>query len=235
LVTNPHDELPIKESDAVQWHQKVGANPKLKQLAERGDPEAQFVYATYLRDDTCYVRQYLTDRFDIHWVNPLAREGVGWLRKAAEQGYPPAKARVALDYVFDAATAEMDANKAKAEADYADAARWYRKAAEHGNRGAQAELAGFYEKGTGLPPSYADAAEWFLAAAKRGEGEAQYEIGIYSYEGSGIRQDYEVAFLWWKRYVAPGPPKRDISTPDEWIRHYFTVRRLLTSRRGCRR
>lgn len=55
--------------------------------------------------------------------------------------------------------------------DYAEAARWYRKAAERGNPRAQHDLAVLYGKGLGVPQDYVRAYVWFdLAAAGFGHG-----------------------------------------------------------------
>ena len=50
--------------------------------------------------------------------------------------------------------------------DYAQAALWYRKAAEQGNAGAQEALGDLYDTGRGVSRDYAEAYFWYdLAAA----------------------------------------------------------------------
>ena len=44
--------------------------------------------------------------------------------------------------------------------DYAEAARWYRKAAEQGNAIAQTNLGTMYFQGQGVPQDYAEAVRW---------------------------------------------------------------------------
>jgi uncharacterized protein len=51
--------------------------------------------------------------------------------------------------------------------DYAEAAKWYRKAAEQGNASAQAALGGMYANGDGVPQDYVKAHKWFNLAASR--------------------------------------------------------------------
>jgi hypothetical protein len=46
--------------------------------------------------------------------------------------------------------------------DYAEAAYWYRLAAEQGCADAQYELAYLFEHGLGVPLDYAEAAHWYL-------------------------------------------------------------------------
>ena len=51
---------------------------------------------------------------------------------------------------------------------YAEAARWYRKAAEQGTPKAQINLGVMYHKGEGIPPDYVQAHMWFNIAAAKG-------------------------------------------------------------------
>jgi TPR repeat protein len=58
--------------------------------------------------------------------------------------------------------------------DDAEAARWYRKAAEQENEEAQRLLGEMYRDGRGVPKDYVQAYMWFnLAAARRSEPAAQ--------------------------------------------------------------
>jgi TPR repeat protein len=53
--------------------------------------------------------------------------------------------------------------------DDAEAMQWYRKAAEQGDKMAQANLGEMYAKGHGVPQDYVLAHKWLnLAAAERG-------------------------------------------------------------------
>ena len=52
--------------------------------------------------------------------------------------------------------------------DYAQAAEWYRKAADQGFAGAQVNLGLLYANGQGVARDYAEALKWFRSAADRG-------------------------------------------------------------------
>ena len=52
--------------------------------------------------------------------------------------------------------------------DYAEAMRWYRKAADQGNAVAQYNLGGLYENGRGVAQDYAEAMRWYRKAADQG-------------------------------------------------------------------
>jgi len=51
--------------------------------------------------------------------------------------------------------------------DYAEAAKWYRKAAEQGDANAQSNLGIMYAKGQGLPQNYVLAHMWYNITALR--------------------------------------------------------------------
>jgi TPR repeat protein len=56
--------------------------------------------------------------------------------------------------------------------DYAEAAKWYRMAAEQGNADAQATLGFRYERGQGVPRDYVLAHMWLSLAAANGSSAA---------------------------------------------------------------
>ena len=62
--------------------------------------------------------------------------------------------------------------------DYAEAARWFRKAAEQGDAGAQFNLGVTYDRGKGVPQDYAEALRWYLKAAGQGHARAQFNVGV---------------------------------------------------------
>lgn len=80
--------------------------------------------------------------------------------------------------------------------DYAQAAYWYRKAAEQGLAGAQFLLGNAYDKGEGVPQDYAQAAIWYRKAAEQGFPEAQSILGICYSLGKGVPQDFAEAYFW---------------------------------------
>lgn len=82
--------------------------------------------------------------------------------------------------------------------DYAEAALWYRRAAEQGNVKAQHNLANMYEHKQGLPADYALAAAlaWYRRAAEQGYQPAQLNLGAMYAEGRGVKRDYVQAYKW---------------------------------------
>ncbi len=57
--------------------------------------------------------------------------------------------------------------------DYAEAVRWYRKAAEQNYAKAQSNLADCYENGRGVMKDDAEAYKWLLLAAGQGDARAK--------------------------------------------------------------
>ena len=60
--------------------------------------------------------------------------------------------------------------------DYAEAMKWYGKAADQGYVRAQCNLARMYAHGHGVPPDPAEAARWYRKAADQGFARAQYSL-----------------------------------------------------------
>ena len=70
--------------------------------------------------------------------------------------------------------------------DYAEAARWYRKAADQGDVAAQFNVGVMYERGQGVPQDYAEAARWYRKAADQGYAAAQGNLGNLYAHGQGV-------------------------------------------------
>lgn len=88
--------------------------------------------------------------------------------------------------------------------DYAQAAVWFRKAAEQGNFGGEAMLALLYRDGLGVKQDEAQAAVWFRKAADQDFPSAQLELGTLYHRGRGVEQDDAQAALWWLKAAKQG-------------------------------
>jgi TPR repeat protein len=67
--------------------------------------------------------------------------------------------------------------------DYAEAMRWYRKAADQGDAGAQGTIGAMYCFGQGVPQSYAEAMRWYRKAADQGNAAGQQSVGAMYFQG----------------------------------------------------
>jgi serine/threonine protein kinase/WD40 repeat protein len=70
----------------------------------------------------------------------------------------------------------MYENGVGVETNYAEAARWYREAADRTNAYAQIHLGWMYEYGLGVNTNYAEAVHWFHKSADQGNGDAQNDL-----------------------------------------------------------
>ena len=87
--------------------------------------------------------------------------------------------------------------------DMAQAAAWYRKAADQGIVQAQFNLALLYSQGDGVPRSLDDAREWFVKAADQGDPRATYALAnLYSDEGQA--QNYPEALKLYQKGAEGG-------------------------------
>jgi TPR repeat protein len=87
---------------------------------------------------------------------------------------------------------------------YAQAAFWYRKAAEQGSADAQDALGDLYNSGQGVRQDYAQAALWYRKAAEQGNDEAQDALGDLYDLGQGVPKDYAQAALWYRKAAEQG-------------------------------
>ncbi len=73
--------------------------------------------------------------------------------------------------------------------DYAEAEKWYRKAAEQGFAPAQFDLGFMYFFGLGVTQDYAETARWYRKAAEQGYAVAQFRLGEMYALGQGVPKD----------------------------------------------
>lgn len=89
--------------------------------------------------------------------------------------------------------------------DYAEAAKWFRKAAESGHKFAQTSLGACYEKGGhGFSKDYAQAVKWYRRAADQGEAYAQNNLGACYGNGIGVPKDRVEAVKWYRKAADQG-------------------------------
>ena len=80
--------------------------------------------------------------------------------------------------------------------DYAEAAYWYRLAAEQGNEAAQFNLGMLYQQGYGVRQDLRDAAYWYELAAAQGSGKATEQLDILRNAGLKVCNNfYETVYV----------------------------------------
>ena len=80
--------------------------------------------------------------------------------------------------------------------DYAEAALWFRCAAEAGHAAGQNNLAGLYLRGDGVARDIDQAAKWYRRAADQGHRAAQFILGRMHAAGQGAPKDLVAATMW---------------------------------------
>ena len=86
----------------------------------------------------------------------------------------------------------------------AEAAKWYRKAAEQGDVMAQYSLGGMYFRGEGVSQNFTEAVKWFRKAAEQGDAYAQVNLGFMYGTGEGVPMNYVKAYMWYSLSKAQG-------------------------------
>jgi len=90
--------------------------------------------------------------------------------------------------------------------DSAQAAFWYRKAAEQGHMDAQHFLGFMYANGEGVRPDGQQAVFWYRKAAEQGDADAKYNLGVMYRDGQRVLQDYSEAVSWFRGAAEQGQP-----------------------------
>lgn len=186
----------------------------LEPLATEGNSKAQLWLATY----------YERVRNDFASSNK-------WLRRAAEQGHTTAQSSLgyrllygkgcepnweqAMTFLYGAASKD-DADAMRligdcfihgiggVKRDFAEAVKWYRKAAEKGHVPSQYNMAISYKQGTGVPQDERQATYWWEKAAEQGLPIAQYNTAISYRDGLGVQQDSSRAQYWFEQAAKNG-------------------------------
>lgn len=73
--------------------------------------------------------------------------------------------------------------------DPALSAWWYRRAADHGDPGAQNQLGYFYVWGIGVQQDFSEAVRWFMRAAGAGLQQAKLNLAVMYLRGRGVSRD----------------------------------------------
>ena len=94
--------------------------------------------------------------------------------------------------------------------DYAQAAIWYRKAADQSHALAQFNLGLMHAEGQGVPQDPAEATVWFQKAARQGDAGAQFNLGLGFQRASLDRQRLDIpesrieAYKWFQLAATQG-------------------------------
>jgi len=80
--------------------------------------------------------------------------------------------------------------------DYAEAVKWFRKAAAQNYAPAQSMLGSCYANGQGVAKNKVEAVKWFRKAAEQNDATAQNDLGVRYANGQGVAKDDAEAVKW---------------------------------------
>ena len=150
-------------------------------------------------------------RSDMNPHGALTRRGTGDLvsrgladLERSEQAKPTSIGR---EECYERGTRLLDeANYIQPEHDrkLAEAAIWFRGAADQGHADAQFELGFLCSTGRGVPQDDAEAVRRYRRAADQGHAEAQFHLGCMYSEGRGVPQDDAEGARWCRRAAEQG-------------------------------
>ena len=103
---------------------------------------------------------------------------------------------------------------------YTEAVKWYRKAAEQGNKEAQSFVGQCYVLGLGVKKDYKQAIYWFRKAAEQGDKDVQYILGHCYYTGDGVKKDYKQAVYWFRKAAEQGVARAQSVLGDCYAKGY---------------
>ena len=126
---------------------------------------------------------------------------------------PPAPAKEITDLLAKAEAGQADAQTIAGvlyeigrgvAKDDAQAAKWYRKAADQGVAEAQFNLALLYKSGRGVPKDLTEASNWMRKSADQGNAKAQFNLGVMYEKGEGLPKNDVEAIRWFTAAAEQG-------------------------------
>jgi len=192
------------------------AFPLIEEAANNGNPRAMYIMARYCNDGNETVKINKKERNNwcekaFRYKEPLSMYGYAYwclkdeqsklysmifndIKSLAESG--DILAQVIIGYMYE--------DGSGVEQDYAEAVKWYRKAAKQKNANAQCSLSYMYAYGYGVAQDYAEAFKWFRKAAEQGDAIGQSNLGYMYDNGHGIEQDKAKAVEWYRKAAEQG-------------------------------
>lgn len=117
--------------------------------------------------------------------------------------------------------------------DYAEAIKWFRKAAKQGDAGAKYNLGVAYGAGVGVPQDYAEAVKWYRKAAEQGDAKAQNNLGAMYFKGEGVPRDFVQSYFWFSLAASStsGDASKEASDARDQVAKYLTPEKLMEAQR----
>ncbi|MDR0234005.1 MAG: SEL1-like repeat protein [Zoogloeaceae bacterium] len=235
------------DAEAVQWYQKAAEQGHINaqydlgwrysqgQGVARNDAEAVKWYRRAAEQGNADAQRSLGEMYEQgRGVAQDEAEAVKWYREAAEQGDDNAQYNLGLMYRDGRGVARNNAEAVKwfrraawpytsyrrRASDMLEAMKeWIQKAAEQGNRDAQAALGWMYGNWNGRTVKSVESMKWYRRAAEQGDMDAQYWLGMMYQFGYGTEKDGAEAVKWFHKAAKQGHEKAN----KERYRYWGTV------------
>ena len=119
---------------------------------------------------------------------------------------------------------------------YAEAAIWFRLAAEQGHAWAQTTLGVMYLNGRGVPQDDVEAVTWWRKAAEQGHAWALATLGASYDTGRGVPQDNVEAHTWLNLAASrlTGEQREEVVTARDRVAERMTPADLSEAQRRAR-
>jgi TPR repeat protein len=171
-----------------------------------------------------------------YYVQQDDEQAVRWYRKAAEQGQVEAQYRLGEMYEANRGVAPQestdlvgwDAYATRDKRRYAEAARWFQKAAEQGHPGAQFDLGFLCDRGD-VPGGLAEAATWYRMGAEQGSAASQRYLGYLYAKPRYEHHDPVEAYAW---FSLSGDYQSQVE--QEKLEEKLTPEQLLAAQKRAR-
>lgn len=201
--------------DAAKWVSRGGLTDPTQAGLQPAEPITRTATSTDETDRP--TAKPIGPRDESYWstATPQTPQTVAALQAKAQAG--DAQAQLSLGNLYH--------NGRSVPQDYAQAAQWYRRAAEQGLSAAQFNLGRMYLHGEGLPQDCVQAEQWYSKAARQGDADAQYMLGLFYVTGCGLKQDFVESYFWLD-LAASGNLK--VANPDDVVKFRDTVASHLT-------
>ena len=172
---------------AVENQDYMTAYQIFKNLAEQGNPEAQYNLAILYKQGKGVMQDVAA--------------AVNWFQKAADQGLP--SAQYYMGHLYDEGEGVGK--------NFTKAVEWYQKAAEQGDPLAQTNLGVAYANGEGIKQDVVLAYVWFSLAASQGLTSALENRNLLKKDMSEklVQNAQRLTREYFNQYVAPYQPQTD--------------------------
>jgi uncharacterized protein len=135
--------------------------------------------------------------------------------KAAERGLPIAQHAVGNMYVRGLNGVTTN---------FAEAAKWFRRAADQNYADSQEEIGSLLAAGLGVRQDSVEAAKWWEKAAANGNSTAAFNLGAAYFRGDGVSRDANKAFEWTRKAAEKGYAMAQLSLGRFYIEGWGTMK-----------